>query len=98
MKNCLFLDCNTIAFSQKVWHPATWHGEQPPFMGFSWFIGEPTDEFKYKVIQHSGGQGGFHAHLYMIPEPDITIIWLTNNDVSLTPLVIEPLLDLGYRK
>jgi CubicO group peptidase (beta-lactamase class C family) len=98
MKNCAFLDCNTIAFSQNVWHPTNWHGEQPPFMGFSWFIGEPTDEFKDKVVQHSGGQAGFHAHLYMIPEPGITIIWLTNNNLSLTPLIMKPLIELGYIK
>jgi CubicO group peptidase (beta-lactamase class C family) len=98
MKNCIFLDCNTIAFSQKVWHPVSWSGKDPPFMGFSWFVGESDSVFKYKSIHHSGGQGGFHAHLYMIPEPDITIIWLTNNDRSLTPLIMDPLIELGYIK
>jgi CubicO group peptidase (beta-lactamase class C family) len=98
MKNCIFLDCNTIAFSQKVWRPGNWSGKDPPFMGFSWFVGESDSVFKYKSIHHSGGQGGFHAHLYMIPEPDITIIWLTNNDRSLTPLIMDPLIELGYIK
>lgn len=98
MKNCAFLDCNTIAFSQKVWHPQKWRGENPPSQGFSWFVYEPKNDNEYKVINHSGGQGGFHAHLFIFPKPNITLIWLTNNDVSLTPLIMNPLIDLGYLK
>ena len=98
MKNCAFLDCNTIAFSQKVWYPENWKGKNPPSQGFSWFVYEPKHPDDYKVINHSGSQGGFRAHLFMVPEPDITIIWLTNNDRSVTPLIINPLIQLGYLK
>jgi len=98
MKKCLFIDCNTIAFSQKAWHPKNWNAKNPPSQGFSWFVSEPKNKNEYKVINHSGSQAGFRAHLFMIPEPDITIIWLTNNDKSLTQLIMKPLKELGFIK
>ncbi len=98
IKKCLFIDCNTVSFSQKVWHPANWSGKEPPSQGFSWFVYEPKNTNEYKIISHSGSQAGFRAHLFIIPEPDITIIWLTNNDKSLTPLIMNPLHELGYLK
>ena len=98
MKKCLFLDCKTIAFSQQVWHPANWSDDKPPTQGFSWNIYEPRSKEEYKVISHSGGQGGFHAHLFFVPEPDITVVWLTNNDSSLSTLIMPLLLELGYLK
>ncbi len=98
MKKCLFLDCNTIAFSQNVWHPKNWNAKDPPSQGFSWFVSGPKNKDEYKVINHSGSQAGFRAHLFIIHEPDITIIWLTNNDKSITHLIMKPLVELGYLK
>ncbi len=98
MKKCLFLDCNTIAFSQKIWHPKNWNAKDPPSQGFSWFFSEPKNKDKYKLINHSGSQAGFRAHLFIIPEPGITIIWLANNDKSITQLIMKSLVELGYLK
>jgi len=98
MKKCLFLDCNTIALSQKAWHSKNWNAKDPPSQGFSWFVSEPKNKDEYKVINHSGSQAGFRAHLFIIPKPDITIIWLTNNDKSITHLIMKPLVELGYAK
>ncbi|MEO5501216.1 MAG: serine hydrolase domain-containing protein, partial [Ginsengibacter sp.] len=100
MNKCLFINCKSIAFSQQVWHPANWSDEYAPTQGVSWFVFEPNSLFrnKYKLITHSGGQGGFKADLFYIPEPDITIIWLANNDTFLTPLIMGQLLRLGYLK
>ncbi len=98
MKKCLFLDCNTISFSQKAWHPKNWNAKKTPSQGFSWFVTEPKNKDEYKIIDHSGSQAGFRAHLFIIPEPDITIIWVTNNDQSLTPLIYKPLIELEYLK
>lgn len=98
MKKCLFLDCNTIDFSQKAWYPDNWNGKNPPTQGFSWFIYEPKNKDEYKVINHSGGQAGFMANLFIIPKYDITIIWLNNNDRSSKQSIFNPLLQLGYIK
>jgi CubicO group peptidase (beta-lactamase class C family) len=96
IKNCAFLDCNTIEFSEKIWYPDNWKGKDPPSQGFSWMIYEPRDPGEYKVINHSGSQAGFRAHLFILPKADITIVWLTNNDRSLTPYIINPLIETGY--
>ncbi len=98
MKKCLFIDCNAIAFSQQVWHPTNWSGKETPTQGISWLVYEPKSKDEYKMISHSGSQGGFRAHLFFIPEPDISIIWLTNNDKSLTSLIMPQLFELGHIK
>ena len=53
---------------------------------------------QYTVIEHSGDQGGFRAHLLMVPEPDITIIWLTNNEELLSKQIWAVMKELGYVK
>lgn len=98
LKKCSFLDCSTIQFSQKVWWPANWKGKNPPFQGFSWFIKEPINKDEYIIINHSGSQGGFRADLVIVPEPDIVVIWLTNNDKTLSKQIMDSLWQLGFLK
>ncbi|MEO8819534.1 MAG: serine hydrolase domain-containing protein [Ginsengibacter sp.] len=103
IKNCSFTDCNTITLSEEPWVPKNWKGLTAPWTGLAWFNhksylhGTNPDE-KYTVIEHDGDQGGFRAHLIMIPEPDITIIWLTNNEKMITKPIWDVMLELGYVK
>ena len=95
MKICSFLDCENIKFSQKAWTPANWKSENPAMQGFTWFVHEVKDQEKDYLIEHSGSQAGFRAHILMYPEPNILIIWLSNNDVYYTPSILDQLFQLG---
>jgi hypothetical protein len=53
-------------------------------------------EGRYTVIEHTGDQGGFKAHLVWIPEKEMTIIWITNNDRFITDIIQKALLETGY--
>lgn len=103
IKKYSFTDSNTINLSMKPWHPENWSQKVEPWKGLAWFQhksylhGINPDE-QYSVIEHSGDQGGFRAHLLMIPEPDITIIWLTNNEELITKPVWQIMTELGYIK
>jgi CubicO group peptidase (beta-lactamase class C family) len=96
IKQCSFLDCKSIEFSKTAWQPENWIQNNPSTQGYSWVIEETKG--KYKMISHSGSQGGFRAHLFMIPQPDITIIWLTNNNRMLTGFIMQVLNETGYLK
>jgi hypothetical protein len=65
-----------------------------------WFVHRAIfDDFgneKCNVIEHSGDQAGFKSHLIIIPEKDITIIWLTNNDKFITGAIRKILIELNY--
>jgi len=103
IKRCSFTDCNTISLSETPWHPANWNQETPPWTGLAWFnhksyLHGVNPNEQYNVIEHDGDQGGFRAHLIMIPEPDITIIWLTNNEKMITKPIWDLMLELGYVK
>lgn len=95
IKKYSFTDSATIKLSEEPWHPKNWSGENPPTKGLVWFKHEPND--KTIVIEHSGSQGGFRAHVLMISHPDITIIWLTNSDRSISEIA-DIMLELGYIK
>ena len=103
IKKNSFVDSNITTLSTEPWKPANWKGETEPWKGMAWFKhksylhGTDPNE-QYTVIEHSGDQGGFRAHLLMIPEADITIIWLTNNEVLLTRQIWDVMLELGYVK
>lgn len=103
IKNCSFIDCKTIKLSEEPWIPKNWKGSTPPWTGLAWFNhksylhGTNPDE-QFTVIEHDGDQGGFRAHVLMIPEPDITIIWLTNNEKMITKPLWDVMLELDYVK
>lgn len=101
IKRCSFTDCATIALSETPWRPSNWSQQTEPWKGLAWFRHKSYQQGvnqneQYTVIEHSGSQGGFRAHLLMIPEPDITIMWLTNNDTMITKPIWDALLELGY--
>lgn len=98
-----FADAKTTTLSTEPWKPDNWKGETAPWKGMAWFNHKSylhgiNPEEQYSVIEHSGDQGGFRAHLLMIPEPDITIIWLTNNEQLLSKQIWEVMKELGYVK
>jgi CubicO group peptidase (beta-lactamase class C family) len=100
IKACSFTDCATIELSKKLWQPENWASKTKPFHSLVWFVHKGIfNDFgneKCKVMEHSGSQAGFNAHLILIPEKDITIIWLTNNDKFLTGAIRKILLALNY--
>jgi CubicO group peptidase (beta-lactamase class C family) len=103
IRKCTFTDCNTIKLAEEPWHPENWKGETEPWTGLAWFkhksyLHGTNPNEKYTVIEHDGDQGGFRAHVLMIPEPDITVIWLTNNELMITKPIWNVMLELGYVK
>jgi len=103
IKKCSFTDRNTIRLSEEPWIPKNWKGATEPWTGLAWFkhtsyLQGTNPNEQYTVIEHDGDQGGFRAHVLMIPEPDITIIWLTNNEQMITKKIWDVMLELGYLK
>lgn len=93
---CKFLDCSIIRLSQQIWQPKNWASPEPPIHSYCWFVHEPKEPGKQKVVEHAGFQGGFRSHIILYPEPGIDIIWICNNDQDLTALIIPELLKRGY--
>lgn len=74
LRKSLILDSNTIADSRTIKTFPNWKGN-PPFIGYSWFIGAVDG---LTVISHTGTQGGFYADFVSIPEKDIFYVMLFN--------------------
>ena len=71
-----FLDAKTIDESATIKTFPNWSGDKPPFIGWSWFIGQTPDSLK--TIGHTGTQGGFQANYVSIPEKKILFVILCN--------------------
>jgi CubicO group peptidase (beta-lactamase class C family) len=100
---CRFADQQTIDLSEKIITPSNWSGPGKMFHSLVWFVHPSFYYFGQKpeqcrVIEHSGSQGGFRGHLIMIPENDMTIIWLTNGEQDLTETIRDNLFRLQYIK
>lgn len=74
LRKSLILDSTTIADSRTIKTFPDWKGD-PPFIGYSWFVGEVDG---LTVISHTGTQGGFYADFVSIPEKDILYVMLCN--------------------
>lgn len=62
--------------SREIKKYSNWSSSTPPFIGYSWFI-DKTQE-GYKMIYHTGTQGGFYGDYVSIPEKGIIYIMLCN--------------------
>jgi CubicO group peptidase (beta-lactamase class C family) len=96
IKTCAFIDCDIIAQAKKIWKPANWSAAEAMLHTTVWFTHHGLSPYyasagNYTVVEHTGDQGGFKAHLIFIPEKDMTIIWITNNDIFITNLLQEAL-------
>jgi hypothetical protein len=65
-----------ITTSYTVRTYPNWQDSTPPFIGASWFIGQTDDG--YKMIYHTGTQGGFYGDFVTVPEKNITYLMLCN--------------------
>jgi CubicO group peptidase (beta-lactamase class C family) len=103
LSKCRFTDCATLELSEKIWTPPNWGSKDSMFHSLVWFV-HPSFSYdfhaeeKCRVIEHTGSQGGFMAHLIMIPEYDMLIVWLTNNEKYLTDKIRKILFSLNYIK
>lgn len=83
LKGNLFLGRELTEKSMTICRPETWAGAEPPFIGYSWFIGEEQvlgepNNFGVKMVYHTGDQGGFRAFYFSVPEKDILYVGLFN--------------------
>ncbi|MBL7865564.1 MAG: beta-lactamase family protein [Cyclobacteriaceae bacterium] len=76
LRRATFLDKTSIDSSFTIRNFSSWKGDQPPFIGWSWFIDSTPDN--RKVISHTGHQGGFAAYYMNVPEEQILIVVLFN--------------------
>lgn len=79
----LFLGPELTEKSRTICRPDDWSGSEPPFIGYSWFIGEEqilgeVNRFGVKVVYHTGDQGGFRAFHFSIPEKNLLYVGLFN--------------------
>lgn len=100
---CKFINCSTVRLSENIWTPPNWNAKEDMFHSLVWFVHKSIfsgyhDEEQCRVIEHAGDQAGFKAHLILIPENDITIIWLTNNAKIITDTIRKMLFQLNYIK
>lgn len=87
-----FLNEATIAESRTVYEPENRADSLPPFLGFSWFINEPTPPLNVRRVFHTGSQGGFRAFHLSIPEKEILYVALFNR-----PVEVEAFMEKGLK-
>ncbi len=103
IKAARFTDKATIQRSETIHIPENWNLKDTLIHSEVWFV-HPSimdwyhDKEQCRVIEHNGDQGGFKAHLIMIPESDMTIIWLSNNDKFITNTLRKALFKVGFIK
>ena len=78
-----FLGRELTEKSRTIYRPDNWADTVPPFIGFSWFIGEDQllggkNDYGVRFIYHTGDQGGFRAFYFSIPEKDLLYVGLFN--------------------
>ncbi|MGE5349430.1 MAG: serine hydrolase domain-containing protein [Actinomycetota bacterium] len=100
----LFLGPELTEKSRTICRPDDWSGSEPPFIGYSWFIGEEqilgeVNRFGVKVVYHTGDQGGFRAFHFSIPEKNLLYVGLFNRPPeNLNKIIFTGLEELSKNK
>lgn len=76
LRRAAFLEAPAIDSSATIKKFSGWTGDAPPFIGWSWFIDQTPEGFK--VISHTGHQGGFAAYYISVPSKGILAVVLYN--------------------
>jgi CubicO group peptidase (beta-lactamase class C family) len=76
IRNVSFLTKEILDDSREVKKYSNWSSSEQPFIGYSWFIGQTQEGFK--MIYHTGTQGGFYGDYVSIPEKGVIYIMLCN--------------------
>jgi CubicO group peptidase (beta-lactamase class C family) len=70
-----FLRPATVADARTVKTFANWTSDEPPMIGWSWFIRDVDGK---RQVGHTGSQGGFLTNYFFIPEDDVLVVYLMN--------------------
>lgn len=98
LKYCLFLKCETVQLSEQILLANNWYSPHPPIHGLCWFMDHSRLNGQDIYFESIGQQGGYRSHIIYFPEKDLTIIWLSNNSRSYTPLLLEQLKKFKFIK
>lgn len=94
LKKAVFLPKETIRESMTIKNFDHWHGDNPPAVGWSWFIGRTPSGLR--TVGHTGSQGGFLCNYVTVPDKNIFFVILCNapRDVDGMTSKIFEILDL----
>ncbi|NLE36360.1 MAG: beta-lactamase family protein [Bacteroidales bacterium] len=95
----LFLGRELTEKSRTTCRPDNWAGSEPPFIGYSWFIGEEQvlgdrNNYGVKMIYHTGDQGGFRAFHLSVPAKDLLYVGVFNRPPDDLNKIIKSGLDI----
>jgi CubicO group peptidase (beta-lactamase class C family) len=84
LRKAVFLKKETIERSRTITRYENWKSAEPPFIGFGWFLSQPSDSVK--IVSHTGSQGGFSSDYVSIPEKGIVYVLLCNKPEEISEL------------
>ncbi|MDP1801777.1 MAG: serine hydrolase domain-containing protein [Bacteroidota bacterium] len=96
IKECVFLDCETAKSATQIYKHDNWRSMRNPTNGFSWTIHEEPNKDTY--VECAGSGSGLATQIILHPKQDIIIIWVSNNDVSYSNLLLQKLRQRAYVK
>lgn len=76
LERAIFLDEAVIQRSRTITPWENWNDSTPPFIGWSWFVGQTPDGLK--TVGHTGSQGGFLCNYVTVPDKKILFVILCN--------------------
>lgn len=76
LERAIFLDEAVIQRSRTITPWENWNDSTPPFIGWSWFVGQTPDGLK--TLGHTGSQGGFLCNYVTVPDKKILFVILCN--------------------
>lgn len=81
-----FLAPATVTASRTVQTFPGWTSDEPPFIGYSWFIRELEGT---PIIGHTGRQGGFMTQYFIVPGKDVLVVFLLNGPGDFDAITAE---------
>lgn len=76
LEHATFLNEAVIQRSRTITPWGNWNDNTPPFIGWSWFVGQTPDGLK--TVGHTGSQGGFLCNYVTVPDKKILFVILCN--------------------
>jgi CubicO group peptidase (beta-lactamase class C family) len=95
LQYCLFLKCEEVKLADELLVPFNWYSPHRIPQTYCWYWNE-IPNLEYTTLSYEGKIGGFCTDVVRIPQSEVTIVILSNNNTSYLTPIIEALKQFNY--
>jgi CubicO group peptidase (beta-lactamase class C family) len=95
LQYCSFISCDNAKLADELLVPFNWYSPHRIPQTYCWYWNE-IPNLEYTTLSYEGRIGGFCSDVARVPQSEVTIVILSNNNTSYLKPIIEAMKQFNY--